>query len=1017
MKKIRGWAIFPPILLAFLIVCGLTVAFLPDVTFTDQEYSDIIYGLSALGTNKTGELNLFKGSLALACVVAGAAAILIQRKQKKTEELSESFGSAPVWIVCLIVMGTFFALNYEELLTYSKLLIMGLFYLAMWALFRKKANLLSVMAVCVYYTVTALIATANFVCAWFVTDRKLPWDSMEQWQLCAVALVPVLVLLMLWKFTKKEGNDLLIKRSILWMQLVIPLNFLIWCKDRYLYEEEIVRLAYPAAFYVLMGVLMGGLILVAVRRMLRYDEKAEEGIAPVISVALIVTIFAVNSYIVPAQIVPSDFWHHGEQISAWHQLIEWGQGLYTDFAPSSGLFALPIGFVMMLLGGGANVYATAYSLVSLLFAVLTAVLMAKAAGKQYALPIALLSGLMVYNRGYFVLPYLLILTMPRLIERRSAWLKAWILLSLLAGLYYPTVGMALLVATLPFGIIQAVLFFKNGEFTAKKRSPMFWTTTVLVLGICLASLVILLPMAKYILTLAGQSLEADSFTLLAYTEYPDNFLSGISNDKVRYLLYLIIRVFFAASTVVIPFVLLVLCLAAKERKRFVTSPLFLVLSASILFTLVFYSYSLVRADTELLLARTGVTTILITIYLIVGMAAFGKEHFTPLSRTGMLGVLLALLTLVSAHCGTMQFPNVDLSVPYGGVYDDTSRLISVFEQKIEEENDEDEEPAVELTEEEKKALLDLSSTYVKIDEEITAKIPKLKEGFISKDVLKGLMDSQQVIDTYGLSNEYFANLPRFYYSILEVKAPFLDSTALTQSVDSQEMVLEYYEENPPIFAGLNMPGNYELLKWAEDHNYQVLNNGWWVSPEIVEKYGMQDIVVSERIFYGWSDYGKHANSFGRSIESLQEQFDRTQTIELNGVSVVSGLEQTENGYVVTDPENAVLQIDFAEPIDGKELDYIYLNLSHDLTWNAEDTYRWDESLDRRIFLSWSGWDNTYGDHRTAVMVLGSGELLIPIGLNTSWRYETQSGLRIKLSADIPVGTVISLEELTLYGRR
>ncbi len=1015
MKKIRGWAIFPSILLAFLIVCGLTVAFLPDVTFTDQEYSDIIYGLSALGTNKTGELNLFKGSLALACVVAGAAAILIQRKQKKTEELSESFGTAPVWIVCLIVMGTFFALNYEEMLTYSKLLVMGLFYLAMWVLFRKKANLLSLMAVCVYYTVTALMATVNFVCAWLITDRKFPWDSMEQWQLYVVALVPILALLVLWKFTKKEGNDPLIKQSILWMQTVIPLNLLIWCKDRYLYEEEIVRLAYPATFYVLMGVLMGSLILAALRRVLRYDEQAEEGIASVISVALIVTVFAVNSYIVPAQIVPSDFWHHGEQISAWHQLTEWGQGLYTDFAPSSGLFALPIGFLMMLLGGGANMYATAYSLVSLLFAVAIAVLMAKAAGKQYALPIALLSGLMVYNRGYFVLPYLLILTMPRLIERRSAWLKAWILLSLLAGLYYPTVGVALLAATLPFGIIQLVLFFKNGEFTAKKRSPMFWITTGLVFGICLASMVILLPMAKYILTLAGQSLEADSFTLLAYTEYPDNFLPSLSNDKVRYLLYLIIRVFFAASTVVIPFVLLVLCLAAKGRKRFLTSPLFLVLSASILFTVVFYSYSLVRADTGLLLARTGVTTVLITIYLIIGMAAFGKEHFTTLSRTGMLGILLALLTLVSAHCGTMQFPNVDISVSYGGVYDDTSRLISVLEQTIEE--DEDEESVVELTEEEKKALIDLSSAYIKIDEEITAKIPKLKDGFISKAALQGLMDTQQIIDTYGLSDEYFANLPRFYYSVLKVKAPFLDSTALTQSVASQKMVLEYYEKNPPIFAGLNMPGNYELLKWAEDHDYQVLNNGWWVSPEMVEKYGMQDIVVSERIFYGWNDYGKHANSFGRSIESLQEVFDVKQTVKLDAVYAVSGLEKTENGYVVTDPEHAVLQIDFAEPIDGKELDYIYLNISHDLKWNVEDTYLWDKILDRRIFLIWSGWDNTYGDHRTAAMVLGNGELLVPIGLNTSWRYETQSGLQIKLSKQIPAGTVISLEELTLYGRQ
>jgi len=90
----------------------------------------------------------------------------------------------------------------------------------------------------------------------------------------------------------------------------------------------------------------------------------------------------------------------------------------------------------------------------------------------------------------FVLPFILLLALPEIIQKRQCWLRLWMIACLVNGLYYPSCGAALLFAGLPFAFVQLYFWFKNGEAKTAVRSCSFW----LWWGLCLLPVVLLLPM-------------------------------------------------------------------------------------------------------------------------------------------------------------------------------------------------------------------------------------------------------------------------------------------------------------------------------------------------------------------------------------------------------------------------------------------------------------------------------------------------------------------------------------------
>lgn len=504
-----------------------------------------------------------------------------------------------------------------------------------------------------------------------------------------------------------------------------------------------------------------------------------------------------NSYINPACVAPSDTWHHGEQITTWFQVNGLNQGIYSDFFPSSGTFSVPIGALVDFFGGKATHYAAAYSLIAMIFAIITASLCRMLGGEKVALIVALGAGVLIYNRGLLILPYLLILTLPKVINNRSYWLKSWIVLSLVNGLYYPAIGISLLFATMPFGIVQLVLFFKT-EWKEKRVKAGFWCSSGLVLAGILICSKLLLNMATYILSLVGQSLEADSFTLLSYTKCPDFFMTFLP-DGYRFILYLFFRLSISGLVVVLP-VTLFFILRRRQDNTFISSPMSFALSSSAIFMVSYFSYSLLRADAGTLLSRTGVGVFNISLYLAIVIYRYGNKYMTEKLVSLLFVVLFSTTSLSFAFSSSANFPQVDMGVKTGGVVNDADRLMPYYDINPEQYLY---TPSLEGNEKE-----------------------WIGEGFIRNDNYSTVIWCKQFIDAYGLENEYFLNLPRFYYFLLNVKAAYVDSTLILQSEEAQKHLLEHIEDKNPVVTSYNIALDYELVKWMQKKNYVVLENGW-----------------------------------------------------------------------------------------------------------------------------------------------------------------------------------------------
>lgn len=988
MKKLGAKEYLVPFTITFAAGILIYVVFLPLVTYQGtQKYRDIIYGLANFNTNKSGELSFFKVTLLVISILIIFFVGFARRKERieTTKENCKSY----VLLCCIglnlgyyLIMGEFNA----------KIIAASIFCLISALLFVNKAEMIILLGICSYYTVTACVYLTAFLTR---KSETVFWKRLSQAGLFTLTAVITIAAVMAWK----KFGDKCLQKIILIEQIVIPFNFLMFIKSKYAYGEN-TYIVFQSLLYrwIIVLVCVCG-ILSAIWHFIRVCRESDWG--KLIGISTVISIFSINSYIAPVSIVPSDFWHHGEQVTAWNQISDLGQELYSGFAPSSGGFAIPVGFLMKLFGGQAVSYAAAYSMAAMCVAIIMAVLCVKFADSKIALLIALGTGTFVYNRGLLILPYLLLLTKKELIENRSAWIKTWILFSMVCGIYYPSIGVSLLVATMPFGIYQLILFFKAGEWEKKHRSIVFWFTWLFVLTCVLMNAKMLVNMAFYVLSLAGQSLEADSFTLLVYTSCPAYFMPFLP-DGLRYVLYLFTRVSMAGILVVLPVSLFVI-LGKRQGRAFWGTPMSLALSSAGIFLVLYQSYSLLRADTGAMIARTAVGVHAGAVYLLIVFYRHGQEYMTRNLRNVLSAILFTVAVLLFSSSGFSNFPQVDYGTPTGGIYDDSARLMPIYNVHPE-------------------AYIYTADAGEDVREWIGT-------GFISGGNYNAVSAEKQFIEQYGLQDEYFVNLSRFHFFLLDVKAAYVDSTSILQSKKAQDRMIGVIRDKHPVFAGCGVVGNYELVKWLQQNEYRQISNGWYVSPQTIQEHGMEALVTADVIYTGCGDYGRNANAFGKSFSSLKNIFDRKKDFS-NGctVSVLSGLAESDHGYVVTNPADIVLQVDFPEEISGMEYDYLYIELLAGLNFEKDykgqslderiqTYYRWNEKQDENgIVLYWQGEDGAYSDGCACTMLMQTGELFIPVGYNSSWKNSLHNGIRVRLNGNFENGTEISLESVWVLGR-
>lgn len=1044
------------------ILCGaVATALLPIFSYKSQKYSDFICELAALGTKKSGELLIYKLMLLVAVVLSVIVCLVYikhsLKKDKEKKDISvdcERNSSEGLWwlLGAIILHAGLFLLSH----TYSaKLIYVSLIGIWMFFTRKEKWKQYVILLICCYYAFTGAFLT--YIYCFQFTGLKLYFGrNISEIEIILASFV-LFMGCVFWLENKGMGS---IEKAILFLQLFIPLNMFVYLRSQYLYGEERMVISYAWGYILVILVMMGYLIFAAYKSWKKnLDENANEiiientneiiienqkenqkekqkenqkesikknindrtnekigiGFDRLVSKSSVIMILILNSFIVPSKIVPVDTWHHGEQITEWQQVVEMGQKLYVDFFPSSGNFSMPIGFVLRFLcGNTGSDYQAAYSLIGLFCAFLVGFLLTRHLSAEKALLLVLLTGLPIYDRGYLLLPSLLILLLPDLIKDRSKWLKVWVICCMLAGLYYPTFGGALLIATMPFGLVQVYDFFQTGEFFEKAgikqndkqnkrgKTVSFILGWVLLIALVGASLPLFYRMAEYILRLAKYSLETDSLTLLQNGDAPEGFLIWLPNGY-RYALYIFARIFIPMINVLLP---ATLCIVLFIKKRgFLRTPLFFVLSVAPLLQVVAYSFTLLRADEGILCSRTYAVILPMALLLIVGLE---KEQNVKafLSQTLKRKIYVTCIFFASVgivSISPQSFPNTENGTNIGGLIDESMRFVSNY--KVSE------------------------VAFIRLTKEQKTRFPKVGEGFIQRSVVKNMETRTDFIEKYHLAEKKFVNYTRFLYYINDIMACYSDSTFAIKSTEGQQAILKQFEKEKPIVVEIRPELNYEILKWMEANEYYTMNNGWYVAKTDVEAYHMENEVQTEYVMANYDQLERVPSSWGNSYETLLDSCDANgKLIEIDTIQRVTDEKEVENVERTEQSGQWKQEMCFVFPVKNERAeraDYLYLELektasdenvreNEDVNQGANQSEKLDSmniNLNQKIWNYFWGEGNfdtqevslLFLDENQTVlgqmtMCIGDGKLLVPVGYSDVWRHENEVS-QIKICAE------------------
>lgn len=954
------------ILISSLLVAFIMTAILPFISFTNQNYPDIIYGISLYGTNKSLELLIYKSLLFIGCFISLIFGIKINKQNLKNTRPKLPY--LYYFLLGLVLITALFSTVIS-----TKLITAILFYITVYSLWENNANKLMLMGFFSYYTLTAIIAFITYLipnCAFYEIFYKFN-DDINQIFILILSTLFSIGIIFLWK--KFEENFL--NKTILILQLFLPLNLFIYFKNTYEYGTEIINLPYPTLFYLVIGTVIIFLFCNSILFLKNNFKNDNAKIKTLISLSSVLVIFSINSFTSPAQIIPSDLFHHGEQIIEYQQVFGQNLSLYKNFTPSSGNYSLLTGFILKLLGDSATLYPVAYSLILFCFAIIVGFLSYTLAGSSISLLLGASTGLFIYNRGYLILPILLILTLPKLIKNRNLWLQIWILLLLVAGFYYPIYGASMLFATLPFGIIQFREFLK----TSQKKNLKFWLYWLVILSITLAMLPIFFKMAKHILLLANQSMLADGATILNSRQFvPNEFLCFLPNG-IKFVFYILEKIFIPTVSVIIPTTILGTVWFNNKNNDFYKSPFFLVLTSSIIFQIIAFSYTLISADEGTILSRTAIVVVPILQYLTLGIYAFGKKYLSENFRKQSVILTLILASGIMFSTIFSNWFSTDINYKIGGLQNDSCKLQASIKY--------------------------LNNKYIFVDGK-ALNISKLGKGFMKQENFENLKIYNNFINKHNMTTANFINLPRMFFYILNVKSCYTDLTYLFQTKKAQDNYIKYLNTlpNKPIVSDFEYLGNYEILKWIENNNYVKLKNGWFVYAPDLNKYNLNqnDIAKNSNIFDDEIDFGISCNSFGKPIKTLKKIFNK------NLIMPVQNITYSENK----------IRIEFKNSINGKDYDYLYLKLKTNKNLNKN----YSEGLDNRILTLYKNnpkltesslnifWNNKI--NKPIKTFLGNGELLIPIGYNSTWRNNSHKNLILEFEN----ANNIRIENIEFFGR-
>ena len=785
-------------------------------------------------------------------------------------------------------------------------------------------------------------------------------------------IVTIIMDLILLTIDKKHN---ILNKAMLILQMIVPFGLLAYICERYAIGEAILKVGWTTPVYVVFAVaiiaMLGWNLWVLIKNW-KNSEKIQLGkivMLPTILVGFM--LFSVGNGC--GALLPLDLHHSGENVLSYQQIIGKGQEPYVDYSPVSGLFPVFIGGMLEMFGGQMTEYGIAVAVFMMLMAGITIWLTTKYLDKDDSLILSLLFAFVTYNRAVWVAMTLLILFLPKLLKNKNLWLKVWVWIILLQGLYYPSFGGAMLIGTLPLGIWQIVQMVKSGELKKRLKDWKFY----LGWGVCLAPVVacipLLLRLAKHVALYAKQTTLADGMAVFGQN-VPDWVFPYLDSGPlmfVRQSVYYALR--YVIPMIAVWLLIVVLIKYWKKRKEKSQMVPILMIVSVLVFLVVAYSGTIVRQDFDEIVSRPRYLIIpLVGMFFYIFLKKYVADN---ICKYILIGVIVGVALFLGCS-------------PLNKLEDTTRYSVKVPEG------------------------------YVQISTELKEKYPKLGDGFIHQsnlDMLESYGKRAKELLAYDGSLKFLGWGSLGIYYILDIPTVGQPSLYAAKDYETNKEVVDAIKAQRPVIGQYipNIsPGTlmsyyiYNYVYTADDYVYDDEYEAF-LPIELFKKIHGEDAkpTPKDKAELRTTHASRVASSFGSSIKSLEKVMTEREIEEKIG-----------EGKLDTEKKTYTIEVELPEKVKGEDADMVFFDFDVDGWVHRPANEGFLGNLTKQYYNNDIFVIVKWGDEGKDAITseLARGDLLVPMGANSGWLVNDHDKITIVIQN---VDQEIKLNDVKFYQLR
>ena len=798
-------------------------------------------------------------------------------------------------------------------------------------------------------------------------------------------------------FLGKNSRNIL--RSILVAQIFVPLTLLVYLASDYIYNGQTMNIHISVRVKLVIYLLVLCFIAEAIYR-IKKSWKSARDLDDVLAFGTVVSIMAFNRFSGSGSIISSDLHHPFENIIGYSQMFELGQKAFSEYIPISGMYSIVHGLFLKIFGlGFAGFYSLSTNMFYLAIIIIIAFFLRRQLKAQWVLLISLVFLVTDYNRVALIVPIILLLTWPKLIQRKNLWLKAWFLTSFVHGLYYPVFGAAVCIGFMPLGIWQIVTYSKSGELNKDVKTIKFWAWWI----VCLIPVILgsgwLIGTLKHMLAMGSQTIYADGIARFGQ-EIADDFLPYISSVTVRLIAYYLFTYLIMISIIWLSVALFLKSgNASMEKIKLKLSnpePAFIAISIAIMM-LISFSYTVVRFDYYDIYSRSDGVIRAAFVVLIVLLARYVYEN-----NRNAVWIFVFTIFIISAVAGE-GFLKIDA------------------DEKLE-------------------ASYTVPEGYVYV----ANNEPRLGECFLAEDSYAYITHINDYLNTLDKDRSYLGIVDSFglYYLCNAKGDAAMEILNTIKGFGAVEETVDVIRENDTIVGMCISPlRNYYFYHWLvtsgdyifdNDARLFIPNDGSFSREEILQQNENINLNLSTEA----EEIGDVAGSFGSSMDTLMDVFtERDYDYSIIGTVDAGAITQdaSEQSESNRDGEDYTVLLDFAEEFDGNDADFMYIEFE-DMTDNYgyalysyhnpvfhNDASKLAKSLMKKIYNDGMtvtvSWQSEAGEEFSMTCNMDEGKLLLPLGAARGWLLNDHDELSIVVKQDDEVIHIPAIKDIKMLKAR